>query len=175
MAVLKLSEVLTTDQIRQKYRYIAILFSQDPKKYIFKKQALCDDLRYSNLKELADEEEILHNRFMMDISVGRNYLEYETIEKLSTETFPIIHEKIERLASQDDIDMVVINTTTVENSEELFEKNAHIVISSEEEHVAALARIDILMNAEEGTLEADELATLASAVQLYEKYKFPLG
>jgi hypothetical protein len=48
-------------------------------------------------------------------------------------------------------------------------------IETDEDHKAALARIDALMSAEAGTPEADELSTLADAVQLYEEVRFPIA
>lgn len=43
---------------------------------------------------------------------------------------------------------------------------------NETEHKAALARIDMLMNAEAGTPEADELSVLADLVEAYEAKHF---
>jgi HTH-type transcriptional regulator / antitoxin HigA len=47
-------------------------------------------------------------------------------------------------------------------------------IRTEADHVAALARIDALMDAVVGTPEADELAVLADLVEAYEVKRFPI-
>lgn len=47
-------------------------------------------------------------------------------------------------------------------------------IKSPEEHRAALARIDQLMDAAEGTSESDELEVLAVLVDRYERAAFPI-
>lgn len=48
-------------------------------------------------------------------------------------------------------------------------------IETDDDHKAALARIDTLMNAEAGTPEADELSALADAVQAYESMRYPIA
>lgn len=48
-------------------------------------------------------------------------------------------------------------------------------IRSEQDHAAALARIELLMDAEPGTPEADELDVLADLVEHYEKKRFPIA
>ena len=48
-------------------------------------------------------------------------------------------------------------------------------IRSEQDHAAALARIELLMDAEPGTSEADELDVLADLVEHYEKKRFPMA
>lgn len=47
-------------------------------------------------------------------------------------------------------------------------------IRSEQDHAAALARIELLMDAEPGTRESDELDVLADLVEHYEKKHFPI-
>jgi HTH-type transcriptional regulator / antitoxin HigA len=47
-------------------------------------------------------------------------------------------------------------------------------IKTQEEHRAALTRIDRLMDAIEGTPEADELEVLAILVERYERHAFPI-
>lgn len=47
-------------------------------------------------------------------------------------------------------------------------------IRTQADHHAALERIDALMDAEEGTPEADELAVLADLVEAYEARRFPV-
>jgi HTH-type transcriptional regulator/antitoxin HigA len=47
-------------------------------------------------------------------------------------------------------------------------------IRTDADHKAALARIDVLMDAEEGTDEIDELAVLAELVETYEAKHFPI-
>jgi len=47
-------------------------------------------------------------------------------------------------------------------------------IRSEQDHAAALARIELLMDAEPGTSEATELDVLADLVEHYEKKHFPI-
>jgi HTH-type transcriptional regulator / antitoxin HigA len=47
-------------------------------------------------------------------------------------------------------------------------------IKTPEEHRAALTRIDQLMDAIEGTPEADELEVLAILVERYERHAFPI-
>jgi len=47
-------------------------------------------------------------------------------------------------------------------------------IRNEQDHAAALARIELLMDAEAGTSEADELDVLADLVEHYEKKHFPI-
>jgi HTH-type transcriptional regulator/antitoxin HigA len=47
-------------------------------------------------------------------------------------------------------------------------------IRSEQDHATALARIELLMDAEPGTPEAAELDVLADLVELYEKKHFPM-
>lgn len=47
-------------------------------------------------------------------------------------------------------------------------------IRSEQDHAAALARIELLMDAEPGTAEADELDLLADLVEHYETRHFPI-
>ncbi|MBQ9205708.1 MAG: DNA-binding protein [Treponema sp.] len=48
------------------------------------------------------------------------------------------------------------------------------LLKTEEEYTAALARIDDLFDAEQGTAEADELEFLVALVELYEKEHFPI-
>jgi HTH-type transcriptional regulator/antitoxin HigA len=49
------------------------------------------------------------------------------------------------------------------------------IIKSEEEHEAALAHIETLMDAEPGSPEEDELELWALLVEQYEKEHFPIG
>lgn len=49
------------------------------------------------------------------------------------------------------------------------------LIKSESDYRETLARVDELMDAEEGTPEADELEVLATLAELYEKIAFPIG
>ena len=48
-------------------------------------------------------------------------------------------------------------------------------IRTDDDHKAALARIDVLMDAEAGTDEVDELAVLAEIVEAYEAKRFPIA
>ncbi len=48
-------------------------------------------------------------------------------------------------------------------------------IRTEPDYEAALARIDVLMDAEPGTPEGDELDVLADLVELYEAQHVPMG
>lgn len=47
-------------------------------------------------------------------------------------------------------------------------------IRNDADHKAALARINVLMDAEAGTDEVDELAVLAELVEAYEAKRFPI-
>lgn len=49
------------------------------------------------------------------------------------------------------------------------------LIKSESDYWETLARVDELMDAEEGMPEGDELEVLAMLVELYEKIAFPIG
>ncbi len=48
------------------------------------------------------------------------------------------------------------------------------LIKIKKDYDAALARIEELMDAKEGTREADELELLAKLVELYEETQFPI-
>ena len=48
------------------------------------------------------------------------------------------------------------------------------VINTEKDYEKALARINILMDADPGTPEGDELELLVTLVELYEKAKHPI-
>ena len=48
-------------------------------------------------------------------------------------------------------------------------------ISNDEEHQAALTKIEALMDAEEGTPEVEELAGLVDLVEAYENEHYPMG
>ncbi len=48
------------------------------------------------------------------------------------------------------------------------------LITTKQEHEAALKRIERLMGAKPGTPKADELELLAALVDLYEKEHFPM-
>jgi HTH-type transcriptional regulator/antitoxin HigA len=48
-------------------------------------------------------------------------------------------------------------------------------IKTEADHAAALARIEVLMDAEANTPEADELDVLATLVEAYEEKHSPIG
>lgn len=48
-------------------------------------------------------------------------------------------------------------------------------IRTDEEHAAALQRIDVLMDAVDGTPEEDELLALVALVEAYEDEHFPTG
>ena len=47
-------------------------------------------------------------------------------------------------------------------------------IRTDDDHKAALARIEVLMNAQAGSPEIDELSVLADLVEAYEARQFPL-
>lgn len=48
-------------------------------------------------------------------------------------------------------------------------------IRTDDEHAAALRRIDVLMDAAEGTSDEDELLELVALVEAYEDEHFPIG
>jgi HTH-type transcriptional regulator/antitoxin HigA len=48
-------------------------------------------------------------------------------------------------------------------------------IRTDEDHAAALQRIDRLMDAKAGTPEADELDVLVTLVEVYEERRFPIA
>lgn len=48
-------------------------------------------------------------------------------------------------------------------------------IRTDDEHAAALRRIDVLMDAAGGTPEEDELLELVALVEAYEDEHFPIG
>jgi len=48
-------------------------------------------------------------------------------------------------------------------------------IRTDEDHAAALQRIDRLMDAKAGTPEADELDVLVTLVEVYEERRFPIS
>ncbi len=48
-------------------------------------------------------------------------------------------------------------------------------IKTEAEHAAALARIDVIFDAQPGTPEGDELDLLSLLVERYEAEHFPIG
>ncbi|MDO9264170.1 MAG: hypothetical protein Q7U02_09400 [Desulfosalsimonadaceae bacterium] len=48
------------------------------------------------------------------------------------------------------------------------------LIKSQQDYDIALARIDELMDAKEGTPEADELELLATLVEMYEEEHYPM-
>jgi HTH-type transcriptional regulator/antitoxin HigA len=49
------------------------------------------------------------------------------------------------------------------------------LIKTDSDHQVALARIDEIMDAKEGTSEGDELELLATLVELFEKQAFPIS
>ncbi len=48
-------------------------------------------------------------------------------------------------------------------------------IRTEEDYEAALARVDDIFQAKPGTLEGDELDTLADLIEAYEDKHYPIG
>jgi HTH-type transcriptional regulator/antitoxin HigA len=48
------------------------------------------------------------------------------------------------------------------------------IINTEKEYDRALARINILMDADPGTPEGNELEQLVTLVEMYEKVKYPI-
>ena len=49
------------------------------------------------------------------------------------------------------------------------------LIKTQTDYEAALARVDVLMDAEPDTPEADELEVLAALIEMYEDKAFPIG
>lgn len=57
----------------------------------------------------------------------------------------------------------------------LIKTKGNLPIETPEDHKAALARLDDLMDAEDGTDEGRELAVLAAMIEAYESKAFPTG